>query len=110
MTKVSIDALAREQLKAAALAPSRRAAETVVGGHEKVLRQTVVALLAGVQIGERENHDEATVYVMSGRVELESGGVSWRARTGNILVVPDGRHRLVALEDSTLLITIAKRP
>ena len=47
---------------------------------------------------------------MSGRVELESGGVSWRARTGNILLVPNGRHSLAALEDSTLLITIAKLP
>lgn len=75
-----------------------------------MLRQTVVALLAGAGIGERENHDEATIYVMSGRVRLDAGEVSWEARTGNLLVIPDGRHSLEALEDSTLLITIAKIP
>lgn len=108
MTKVSIDALAREQLHAAGLAKSQRAADTVVGGHEKILRQTVVALLAGAKIGERENHDEATIYVMSGRVLLEAEGVSWRARTGSLLILPSGRHSLEALEDSTLLLTVAK--
>ena len=47
MQKVSLDAVAREQLDAAGRADSARAATTVVGGHERVLRQTVVALRKG---------------------------------------------------------------
>ena len=43
MEKLSLDAVAREQLAAADRAPSGRAAETVYGGHEKTLRQTVIA-------------------------------------------------------------------
>lgn len=108
MRKISIEALAREQLKAAGLASSARAADTVYGGHEKVLRQTVMGMLQGAEINERENHDEATIFVLSGRVILRTGEVSWTARTGSLLIVPEARHSLVAVEDSTLLITIAK--
>lgn len=110
MQKISIEALARQQLKAAAGAAGSRAADTVFGGHEKVLRQTVVGLLQGARLGERENHDEATMYVLRGRVRLWAGQVSWEARTGDLLIVPDARHSLEAVEDSALLITIAKLP
>ncbi|MPV35995.1 cupin domain-containing protein [Georgenia subflava] len=109
MQKISIEALARQQLKAAAgAAASARAGDTVFGGHDKVLRQTVVGLLHGAQIAERENHDEATIYVLQGRVRLRAGEVSWEARAGDLLIVPDARHSLEAVEDSAVLITIAK--
>ncbi|MHB1064147.1 MAG: cupin domain-containing protein [Georgenia sp.] len=110
MQKISIEALARQQLKAARDAAGTRAADTVFGGHEKVLRQTVVGLVQGTHLGERENHDDATIYVLSGRVRLWAGEVSWEARTGDLLIVPDARHSLEAVEDSALLITVAKRP
>lgn len=108
MQKISLEALARQQLKAARDAGGQRAADTVVGGHEKVLRQTVVGLLSGNRLGERENHDEATMYVLCGRVRLCAGEVCWEGRTGDLLIVPDARHSLDALEDSAVLITIAK--
>ena len=47
MQKTSLDALAHRQLELAAAAPSGRSAHTVYGGHEHVLRQTVIALIAG---------------------------------------------------------------
>ena len=47
MEKLSLDAVAREHLRRARESGSGRAAETVFGGHEKTLRQTVVALTAG---------------------------------------------------------------
>jgi hypothetical protein len=37
MEKLSLDALAREQMKAATAAPAGRSARTVYGGHEHVL-------------------------------------------------------------------------
>ncbi|ATG52125.1 LuxR family transcriptional regulator [Brachybacterium vulturis] len=106
--KISIEALAREQIKAAQRAGGRRAAETVFGGHEKVLRQTVMGLLKDAEIGERENLDEATIYVLEGRVQLWVGDDCWEARQGSLLVLPQARHRLVAIMDSALLITVAK--
>jgi hypothetical protein len=41
MEKLSLDALARELMKAATAAPAGRASRTVYGGHEHVLRQTL---------------------------------------------------------------------
>ena len=110
MTNISIEALAREQLKAARHTGARRAADTVFGGHEKVLRQTVVGLLDGAKIGERVNLDEATIYVIEGRVQLWVGENCWEARPGSLLILPKERHQLIAIEDSALLITVAKLP
>ena len=50
MQKMSLQALARSQLELAAGAPSGRSAHTVYGGHEQVLRQTVIALTAGTSL------------------------------------------------------------
>lgn len=52
MRKLSLDALAREHLDRAATSSTRRSADTVYGGHEHTLRQTVLALLAGVTLAE----------------------------------------------------------
>lgn len=109
MQKVSIEALARQQLSQAA-ANGRNAADTVVGGHEKVLRQTVIGMLSGAEMGEHENPGEATLYVLSGSVRLIAGDQEWDARTGDMLLIPDTRHSLVALADSALLLTVAKVP
>src|SRR6478735_1030768 len=47
MEKISLTALAREQLETARTASSGRSAHTVYGGHEHALRQTLIALTAG---------------------------------------------------------------
>ena len=109
MQKVSLDAVAREQLDAAGRADSARAATTVVGGHERVLRQTVVALRKGATMADHENPGEATVYVISGRVELRAGGETWQARTGDLIEIPPMRHAVAAIEDSAILLTAVPR-
>lgn len=109
MQRISLDALATQQLELAA-AHGRPASDTVVGGHERVLRQTVVAMIAGTELGEHNNPGEATVHVLRGRVRLTSGGQAWEARSGDLLMVPDARHSLQALEDSAILLTVAKLP
>jgi quercetin dioxygenase-like cupin family protein len=109
MNKISLTATAREQLKSAERAPSGRSAHTVYGGHEHVLRQTVIALVAGQRLDEHENPGEATVQVLHGRVRLVAGQNSWEGSTGDLIVVPDTRHRLEAIEGSTILLTVAKR-
>ncbi|PZS39875.1 MAG: LuxR family transcriptional regulator [Pseudonocardiales bacterium] len=110
MQRISLDALATQQLELAAAHGGRPAADTVVGGHERVLRQTVIAMLAGSELGEHENPGEATVHVLRGRVRLSSGSASWDGRSGDLLKVPDARHSLQALEDSAILLTVAKLP
>lgn len=109
MNKVSLTALAREQLAGAERASSKRSAHTVFGGHEHVLRQTVIALVAGQKLDEHENPGEATVHVLQGRVRLIAGQNSWEGSGGDLIIVPDSRHSLEALEDSAILLTVAKK-
>jgi quercetin dioxygenase-like cupin family protein len=108
MEKFSLDAIARTQAEKAAAASSGRSAETVYGGHEHALRQTMVALTGGSSLDEHESPGEATVQVLRGRVRLTAGTVAWEGRAGDLLVVPDSRHALEALEDSVILLTVSK--
>ncbi len=107
MRKMSLDGLARELLDRAQGGPGR-AAETVFGGHEQVLRQTVIALTSGTSLGEHESPGEATLQVLSGRVRLTAGDDSWHARTGDLLLIPPTRHALVADEDAVVLLSVVK--
>jgi quercetin dioxygenase-like cupin family protein len=108
MEKFSLEAIAREQAKRAAAASSGRSAQTVYGGHEHALRQTVLALTAGSSLDEHESPGEATVQVLRGRVRLTAGQVAWEGRAGDLLVVPGARHALQAIEDSAVLLTVSK--
>jgi len=108
MEKFSLDAIARVQAERAAAASSGRSAETVYGGHEHALRQTVLALTAGSSLDEHENPGEATVQVLRGRVRLTAGTVAWEGRAGDLLIVPDARHALHAVQDAVILLTVSK--
>jgi len=109
MQKPSLEAMAREIGHRAAEASSGRAAETVYGGHEKRLRQTVIAMRAGAELAEHSNPGDATVLVIHGRLRLTSGEVSWEGRQGDLLAVPQAPHAVEAITDTAFLLSVAKR-
>ena len=109
MQKLSLDAIAREQLGLARSSAAARSSTTVYGGHERALRQTVVALAANASLGEHDNPGEATLCVLTGRVRLVADGNTWEGRTGDMLIVPDARHTLEAVEDAVILLTAVPR-
>ncbi len=108
MQKFSLEALAREHLERATTSATRRSADTIYGGHEHALRQTILALLAGASLAEHASPGEATLLVLRGRVRLHAGADAWDGRTGDLLVIPQARHSLDAIEDSVVLLTVVK--
>ncbi|WP_137723578.1 cupin domain-containing protein [Prescottella subtropica] len=108
MDKTSLTALARQQLKLAATSSSGRSSQTVFGGHQRHLRQTVVALSAGNSLAEHDSPGEATILVLTGKLALVCGEDSWKGSTGDLLIIPAARHRVEALEDVAFLLTVAK--
>ncbi len=107
MDKSSLQAKARELAHKASEAKSGRAADTVFGGHEKRMRQTVVALREGAELAEHQSPGEATLVVISGRLRLVSGDTSWAGREWDHLIVPDAPHSVQAETDTTFLLTVA---
>ena len=110
MEKSSLTALVRQLLGLAQSASTGRSSRTVYGGHEHVLRQTVIALAGGTALSEHENPGEATVHVLHGRVRLQAGDTYWDGSPGDLLIVPAAVHSLEAIEDSAVLLTVAKLP
>ena len=76
MLKLSLDAVAREQLEAARRSSAGQLAHRR-GGDEHVLRQVVVALAGGCELAEHANPGEATLVVLLGRVRLVAGEHAW---------------------------------
>jgi quercetin dioxygenase-like cupin family protein len=109
MERLSLNDIVNEQLERAAKGARGRSAHTVYGGQDHVLRQTVLALVRDQVLEEHENPGEATVYVLQGRVLLAAGDASSEGAAGDLLVIPQERHSLRALETSAILLTVALR-
>ncbi len=108
VNKTSLNSLAEEHLQVARIASSGRSAHTVLGGHDHVLRQTVIALAAGHNLAEHDSQGEATLQVVIGRVRLVEGSNVQEGVAGDLIEIPAARHSLESLEDSVVLLTVAQ--
>ncbi|QWZ09858.1 cupin domain-containing protein [Nocardioides panacis] len=108
MQKESLTALVRQHLEKAMTASSGRSAHTLYGGHEHVLRQTLIALRAGSNLDEHESPGEATLQVLHGRVTLVVAENRWNGSPGDLMFIPPSPHSLEAVEDSVVLLTVGK--
>ena len=84
----------------------RRAASTLPHPVEG-LRQTLLAMLGGAQLGEHESPGPASLVVLHGRIRLIAGQDTVELAAQQFCPVPDRRHSLHADEDSVVLLSIA---
>ncbi len=105
MESLSLSALT-DELLTTARQTNGRGARTIRGGHDHALRQVVSVLTAGHDMNEHDSPDEATLQVLRGRVRLVAGEESWEGAVGDFVVIPSSRHRVEALEDSSILLTV----
>ena len=108
MEPVSIHQAVEEHLAKAQQSPQGRSSHTLVGGRDRVLRQTVVALKGGEKLAEHEAPGEATLMVLRGRVSLGTSSGEQEVGTHELAEIPMERHDLTAHEDSVVLLTVAK--
>lgn len=83
-------------------APNGRHAELLI--HDGPLRQTVIALQQGVNLGEHNSPPAASVQVLRGRLRI-SGDEPMELSTGQIASLTHQRHAVEAKDDSVFLLT-----
>jgi quercetin dioxygenase-like cupin family protein len=103
-----LHALSDELLETARASSSGRAARTVFGQAHQTLHQTLIALLAGQGLAEHGNPGQATVQVLRGSLTLDFGSEALHGSLGALLAVPERDHSLTAVQDTVLLLTVAK--
>lgn len=76
------------------------------GGHKHRLRQTVIGLVAGAELGEHNNPggDDAARVARPGPA-AQRGHLA-KGRHGDLLVVSQARHSLKAIEASAVLLVV----
>lgn len=108
VTPTNLTELAGTLLHKAHESAARRAAETVYGGRDAVLRQTAMALVNQSELPEHDSPPEATLQVLIGRLRLTGAGRSWELSAGDIIPIPPERHSVFAREDSVFLLTVRR--
>lgn len=109
MQHESLTDLVDEHLSKARESTAGRSAHTVYGGHERSLRQTLIALVTDARLDDHESPGDATLQVLAGRVALTWGEDRQEGGVGDLMPIPEVRHALEAIEDSVVLLTVAKR-
>ncbi|MCE5292394.1 MAG: hypothetical protein LLG14_24610 [Nocardiaceae bacterium] len=105
---VNFEILGRELLATARAASSGRATQVFHAVPHGRLSQVLLALCAGRALSDHANPGEAFVQVLSGRVRLSTGDHAWDLDSGEHMTIPQCRHSLAAVEDSVVVLTIAR--
>jgi quercetin dioxygenase-like cupin family protein len=106
MSPLDLRQLSAELLDRASRGSAHRATSTLphpVDG----LRQTLIALLAGAELGEHESPGPASLYVLQGRVRVLTGEETAEIGMQEVSPLPDRPHSLQADEDSVVLLSVA---
>lgn len=107
-TPAALGSLADDLLTRATEASSGRATQAFHAAPGGVLTQVVLALTAGKQLSEHENPGEAFLQILRGRVRLTAGDEAWELGAGDLLAIPQRRHAVLALEDTVVVLTLAR--
>ncbi|WP_395243232.1 cupin [Agromyces sp. MMS24-K17] len=94
--------LARHHLAAALADEHGRSAELIL--RDGPMRQSIIALRAGVELAEHNSPAAASVQVLEGRVRVTGQEVS-EVDAGRLDALTHHRHAVLALEDSVFLLT-----
>ncbi|WP_327000631.1 LuxR family transcriptional regulator [Dactylosporangium sp. NBC_01737] len=108
MEKWSLTAHADGLLRHALRGSGRRGMRTVNRGHPHSPCQAMIALGRGLRLDEHDNRGAATVQVLRGRVRVTAGDDVTDGTAGQLLIVPDGRSTVTAVEDTVVLLTAAE--
>lgn len=106
---VHLAMLADYLLPLAAENPQGRASQRVDLDHEQ-LRMTAIGFAAGAVLPDHRNPGEAVLQVLRGRIRLSDASRTIEVEAGTIARVPDGLHRVDALEPSVILLTALPLP
>ncbi|MFE5673198.1 cupin [Agromyces sp. NPDC056523] len=95
-------ALARRHMDVALADEHGRSAELIL--RDGPMRQTIIALRDGVELGEHNAPAAASIQVLEGRVRVTGQDVAV-IDEGRLDVLTHDRHSVLALEDSVFLLT-----
>lgn len=95
--------LAEEHLAIALEAPHGRSA--VMIAQDGALRQTILALRAGVELGEHNAPSAGTVFVLEGSITIVSAHGRITVSEDQLEPLPRERHSIEAAEDAVFLLT-----
>ncbi|MFZ1361808.1 MAG: LuxR family transcriptional regulator [Candidatus Nanopelagicales bacterium] len=73
-----------------------------------ILSQVVLALANGNALSKHGNPGEALLMVLRGRVTLSTDSENWELGEWEQVSIPQELHELTALEDSVVVLTMAK--
>lgn len=102
-TNSTLDDLSTRHLKLAHADAHGRSADILV--HDGPLRQTLMAMVSGTELGEHNSPPAASALVLSGAVKIVVGDDHVVLRAGELRGLTHHRHSVVALEDSVFILT-----
>lgn len=98
-----LDEHSRKHLVLAHDDPHGRSADILV--HDGPLRQTLIAMVGGTELGEHNSPPAASVLVLSGSVNVVAGDDEVTLRRGELRGLSHHRHSVTALEDAVFILT-----